>query len=857
VRTLFLCFTVALMLPCFLTDPSPQTEPAGKQGAQKKALATDLYGDPLPAGAIARMGTVRLRHAGEVRSVVFTPNGKSLITQETFFSDEIILWDVATGRESRRIKAESHTGGPFAVSPDGKTLANAEGHAIYLRELASGKVLGMLTKQDWPSITSLAFSSDGQTLASGSGGRNYTVRLWDVATGKERHRLLGHQGAVTCVRFSPDGRTLASADSEEDPTIRLWDTATGKPRTVLRGQTLPFFGSTWISFSPDGKWLASAGTDAPHKQQPTRPDATVRLWDVAGGRELRVLKTGNEAPTSVAFSPDGKTLVASVEGAILLLDPESGKEVRRLHGPKLPLYSVAYSPDGNSLAAACGHAIRLWEVSSGKERFAPAAEHLHQLDSIALSPDGKTLATASLWDKTTWLWDAASGKPLRGLDTEGDQAAAFSTDGKTLAAGGWTTVRLWDPESGRELWRAENNERSVGFLVFSADGKRLVCDGNGNVRLWDTTNGQELQRIMIPVVQRVVGLAFGPQERTLVVWDDFGNLYLLDTAKGKELRSPKHMPHGWGQFCNVALHPGGRFFAGAIGRYIEFYDLKMGRELRPHRGMVLYALLELSVGRPLSADPSSLAFSQDGRTLAVGDSWGHVQLIETATGRKRHEFTGSHKTIVKSVAFSGDGRRLASGGWDAIAYVWDLTGQSQRGKSVALSPADLKRLWDDLASEDGSKAYAAVWTLTSDPARSVPFLRKRLRPVVPTDQGQIARWVADLDSPQFMVRDTASDELRRMGELAGPALRLALSAKPSEETRRRADLLLKVIERKELEVAPRERWRPLRAVEALEFMATAEARQFLAELADGAPGAWLTREAQATLGRLLGRTTNP
>jgi hypothetical protein len=168
----------------------------------------------------------------------------------------------------------------------------------------------------------------------------------------------------------------------------------------------------------------------------------------------------------------------------------------------------------------------------------------------------------------------------------------------------------------------------------------------------------------------------------------------------------------------------------------------------------------------------------------------------------------------------------------------------------------LLRLGDDLAGADAAKAYSAVWAMASDPTRSLPFFRERLRPVAPTDREDLRRLIAELDSPQFDKRESAMRQLGRLEERAEAALRKALTDTSSLETRRRLELLIKQIEACDLDPSP-ERRRSLRAVEALEHMATAQARQLVAELAAGAPGAWLTREAQATLSRLRGRTTDP
>ncbi len=198
------------------------------------------------------------------------------------------------------------------------------------------------------SVTSVAFSPDGRTLASGSG--DTTLKLWDVSNGHELRSLTGHTGWVDSVAFSPDGRTLASGS--KDYTIKLWDLASSrKPRTLTGTKMV-----TSVTFSPDGSTLASAGYDN-----------TVKLWDVASGGELRTLSGRTNGACSVAFSPDGRALASvglSDGKTVKLWDVASGRELRTLTGHMNIVRSVAFSPDGQTLASGSGdQTVKLWDVS--------------------------------------------------------------------------------------------------------------------------------------------------------------------------------------------------------------------------------------------------------------------------------------------------------------------------------------------------------------------------------------------------------------------------------------------------------------------------------------------------------------
>jgi hypothetical protein len=204
-----------------------------------------------------------------------------------------------------------------------------------------------------------------------------------------------------------------------------------------------------------------------------------------------------------------------------------------------------------------------------------------------------------------------------------------------------------------------------------------------------------------------------------------------------------------------------------------------------------------------------------------------------------------HEGEIRALAFSADGRVLLCGRSDSTALVWGLSGQLHSEKGlVRLSNEVLSACWDDLASADSQRAYAALRRLSADPARSVPELGRRLRPAPAAEGRPVADLIADLDSDDFAVREKATAELSRRPDAAA-ALREALAGGPSEELRRRGrEILAKWAE------WPADDLRRLRAVEALELIGTPQARQVLEGLAGGAGEVWLTQEAKASLGRL-------
>jgi hypothetical protein len=187
---------------------------------------------------------------------------------------------------------------------------------------------------------------------------------------------------------------------------------------------------------------------------------------------------------------------------------------------------------------------------------------------------------------------------------------------------------------------------------------------------------------------------------------------------------------------------------------------------------------------------------------------------------------------------------MASGSSDASVLIWDVMDQRGRQQPPApLSPAQLDKLWTDLAANDAALAYQAMCILRASPRQAVPLLEKHLKPVPRPDAKRIAEALRNLDSDRFTVRNQAAKELEDLGEAVEPALRQALADKPSPEVQRRLGLLLDQLE-------GANRLRRSRAVEVLEQTGTAEARRLLQTLAEGASEAWLTQEAKAALERL-------
>jgi WD40 repeat protein len=650
--------------------------------SEEKPLRTDRYGDPLPPGAIARLGTVRFRHCPYVLRAAFSPDERMIASLGG--DDCIRLWDAASGKEIGKaaVKADIrwYMRDPLLeFSPDGKSLAVGSGQEIINWEAKVGGAIRHLPKLP-DEVSCLAYASGGNILAAGCGE---ALLLLDPITGKELRRLTGHKDKVLCVAFSADDKVLASGGADE--TCRLWDVAAGKELSTLATGLPPIM----LTLSPDKRLLAWTN----------QWDSTVRVLDVNSGK----LKDSVSFPKddsvvslydrigTLRFTADG-TLVALRHDPLSLCcwHPHKRLESRFLGHVQGQDSKASLSPKGKSAVAWSDRnpTLRFFDIDTGRERDSFQA-HAHHVSSVAASPRGRLVASVG-WDDSIRLWDPGTLREVHrwqpGRGTTG--ALAFAPDGKVLTIGSRegaklkSAIRSWDVATGREWRRFDTDANS--YFAFSTDGKHLIAAGRTQVQVLDPDNGklilemEDVPEVKLAPIQidpiapfqsfQIIAFALSPDgKRVAAVFERARSerLYFWNTANGKRLsdwagQQDLHAP--------ITFSPDGKTFAACRKRNQNELNWDV-------------TLWEMATGKERASFPlteqgcSSLAFSPDGKLLAIANEYdGAIHVWNVPLGKEAACFRGHHGAA--QLVFSADGRTLISGGDDTTLLVWDIRGSN-------------------------------------------------------------------------------------------------------------------------------------------------------------------------------------
>jgi RNA polymerase sigma factor (sigma-70 family) len=883
-------------------QPAPPTDvpPAPvRADAPPVRAAQPKNEDPLPRGAVARLGSPRLRHPW-VSDVCFAPDGKTIAS----VGDRILcVWDGETGKLRFSVPQPDRVFIRVVFADDGKEIV-ASGYPLdslqencTLHRWRIDATTGAVVEK-WRSavvrkgVSRVHFSADCTRVAllsavfkEAPGGRGeytgYKVVVIDTATDKTVWEKVFEKGADFVPNeavFSPDGKWVAM-HTYNNGAVRLFDGQTGRPNGSLTGKPgEPVAGFTSAAFSLDGSLLVAASTSG-----------EVIVWERATGNVLRKEKLDGTNHT-FAFTPDGKRLICSravnaVKDEVSLLDLAAGvgwekgrvpfAEIGREYhgGGSTP---PRFRSDGRVVAFGRGGGIYLFDTLTGKP-VSPSAElPTFTFRELFFSADGKTLyaqqsAGWSAWDvaKGTRTQLARSGAGpmwVKGNATSDEQIAELlSPDGKFLARCVWTrhpfrnsglsedetpfeildakTRAVFHEYRGKQYWTA--------WHQFVPDGRAIIAGTHdGAVHVWGVDSGKDLVQIEAPAgVHSVHGVSSDSRVLVTVTRPSRPGgprierpLRVWDLKTGKELA----------QFALVEREP------RAIGPLSEPAELTSSTVTAPdgqrvRLSYVAGALGDLftvtvwdAAGAKSMVVPSVewnrglVQLSPDGR-LVANCAWHgrEVRVFELASGTERLVFR--HESDVQGLAFAPDCQVLAASSLEAPILLWDLSGTLGRPQ---WSTAAADRGWDDLAALDAAKAFAPMCLLRANPDQALPFLKERVK--LGPDAQTLKGLFADLGSDDFPKREKAQAALAGYGEVVGGALEAELKRTESPEIQARLTALLK--KRKAPDVMTPDRLRLVRVVEVVEVIGTAEARALLKLwAASGVPV--LGGEAQAALVR--------
>ncbi len=788
-------------------------------GQGPAARALDGAGDELPARALQRFGTARWRHGSGIQCLAFAPVGQIIAAGGGH--DPIRLWDSVTGREVRQCNEPWIRG--LAFSTRGTVLFSGGAlKTIRMWNVADGKEIAQLAGHT-SAITALAVSPDGSMLASGD--KDGTVILWEILHKKIMTQFKGHTDEITSLAFSPDRDSSFVVSGSDDRTVRIWNVDQQRMVHKIDGGCAV----AAVAFVDDTT-VASAGDDK-----------LIRLWNAVEGKPLPTPLKGHQgAVVGLQATRDGKKLISSgADATVRVWDIAGRKELQAMPRHLGDGEALAVSKDGQTaICAGANNTIRAFDLSTGKERLAGPGIQAG-LAHLALAPDGKTLATVTATGTIT-IWDRQAAQPLRDwpCNHQGEIVLAYTPDGSLLvSASKIDPVRFWNPANGKEAFQFPGKQDDLVLSIACAPRGTLLAAGyrSGAADVWDWQQKKIIQQTKLAAPGGAHAVAFSTDGAVLGI-GGLGKVALWDTAAAKEIRlfdskegaNPASLP----AVASLAFAADGKTLAiGCYDGAIRLFDRVKGKEIRTleGHGSVTYAL----------------AFSADGRILASGSFDKTVRLWETFSGLTIASLPG-HQGAVNGVALTADGRTAFSASSDTSVLAWDVTGRAQEGFDPSkTATVDFETAWRNLASVETPLGHRALWEMVVHQQTSVPFLSKSLYLINPK---RIEQLFKDLNAEKYNVRKTAAEELERYGRWMEGRFKEALTKPADLEVQRRIEqMLAKLTGGLTLE---QERIRARRVMLILEQINSPAARQALQSLVEGAPEVDLQTEARISLERL-------
>jgi len=618
---------------------------------------------------LCNLDLMTLKHANELICVAFSPDGRFLVAGG--FEGAAAVYDLQTGQKVTTLSGHRTTVFSCAFSPDGQRIVTAsfDGTARVWEKNGTN----VLVLPHSAHVTDAAFSPDGRMIATAALCDG--LKLWDARSGNALPEQIDLGQSVTALTFSPDGGQLACAtgpfvfDNDADAIVHVISLGNRQRRSFLAHRSM----IARVRFSPDGSRLATASLDG-----------NARVWDTATGRLVLQLEAVFQGDTArgVAFSPDGKWLAVCGAGGHVggarIFEVQTGRLVRSLDGHSIGVTGVAFSPDGTRLATmSYDKTARIWSTEAQPE-FLSLEGHDQPVWTIAFSRDGRRLASGS-FDHTARVWDTETASLLTTVNVGFPVISlAFSPEGGRLVTVATNhTAKVWNAANGQEILTLHGHSGTVMSVAWSQDGRRILTGSkDGTARLWEARTGV-LERTIPGHTHWVLGVAFSPDSRYFATGSGDNTARVWETETGRSLT----MLRGHGDWVQqVVFSPDGQYVAtGCEDQFARLFDAKSGRLLLPpmegHRAGV-----------------SALAFSPDGTRLATAG--GGVAplskvyaydrstiLWDLRTGQRLLKLD-AHSSWVLAVAFSPDGKRLATGSLDNTirireAFPWKSADYSQ------------------------------------------------------------------------------------------------------------------------------------------------------------------------------------
>ena len=575
-------------------------------------------------------------HDDSLEQVAYGPDGARLATASR--DKTVRIWEPASGRSALIIRGHGGAVTGVAFSPDGTHLATtSEDGYTRLWDAGSGSQIWRRDFEPQATPVAVAFHPDGTLLLTGH--RNGSVSLLDAGNGNVVRSMSGHEGAILRVAFRSDGKRFATASA--DGKAKVWETAWGsrQPAPVLRvshaDQVLD------ASFNRDGRLLETAGLDH-----------VVKVWDASSGEVAFELPVQANPVQNAAFSTDGSSRLAigGWDGSASVWELIPGQEARmlfRLRGHKGFLSSLAFSPDGKRLATAShDRTAKVWEMQSPD--LLSVFAHNDQATKVAFRPDGQRLA-ASAMDGSVKVWETRTGEQL--LDWRAHELActgvAFHPAGARLATSGLDRrAKIWNAATGDLVCSAPEQSGQVLDVAFSPDGTQLAtASWDRTASLWDASSCALLKKFDHP--DGVNDVAFTPDGKRLITAGLDHTVRSWDLATGQSVVS--FSGHKGRTFCASVSPDGARVASASEDGIARVWDAAPGAgrlALVGHTNWV-----------------HSVVFNSDGTRLATAGRDGLVKLWDASSGAEVISLEG-HRGMVMWAEFSPDGFRLASAGAD-------------------------------------------------------------------------------------------------------------------------------------------------------------------------------------------------